>query len=128
MRKSLAVLLLFAAVAAVAEVGSAKVKGTAEGSAIAGTVSFEDTAKGLKLAVDISGLTPGAHGFHIHEWGDCADTGKAAGGHYNPAHAGHGMALKDGPHKAHAGDAGNLVADKDGRAVLEAVIPGVTLT
>lgn len=128
MDKSLIVALLLTAAAASAEVGTTKVKGTAEGSAIAGTVSFEDTAKGLKLSVNVTGLAPGQHGFHIHEWGDCTDAGKAAGGHYNPAHAGHGEALKSGPRKAHAGDTGNLIADKDGRAVLEAVLPGVALT
>lgn len=120
--------LLLTAVAASAAVGSAQIKGTAEGSLISGSASFEDTAKGLKIDLSVAGLTPGQHGFHIHEWGDCSDTGKAAGGHYNPAHAMHGQALKSGPHKAHAGDAGNLVADQDGRAKLEVVLPGVKLT
>ncbi|OGS40203.1 MAG: hypothetical protein A2506_11025 [Elusimicrobia bacterium RIFOXYD12_FULL_66_9] len=128
MNKLLALTVILAAVPASAEIGLAKVKGTTEGSPIAGTVSFEDTAKGLKLSVSVSGLTSGAHGFHIHEWGDCADEGKTAGGHYNPAQAAHGDALKHGPRKVHAGDTGNLIAGEDGRAVLEALLPGVKLT
>jgi len=115
------------AVSARADSGLALVKGTAQGSAVAGTVSFEDTAQGLKIALRVSGLTPGAHGFHIHEWGRCDDAGKAAGGHYNPAHAPHGEALKHGPQKAHAGDTGNIVADEKGQAALDAVLPGVAL-
>jgi Cu-Zn family superoxide dismutase len=73
-------------------------------------------------------LTEGGHGFHIHESGSCEDMGKAAGGHYNPAHASHGEALKSGVDKAHAGDMGNIVADAKGQATLSIVLPGVTVS
>ena len=115
------------AAAVSAETGLASIKGTADGSKISGTVSFTDTPAGLKLVAALHGLTPGAHGFHIHESGSCEDLGKAAGGHYNPAHAPHGEALKN-PEKAHAGDAGNIVADDKGDASLTAVLPKVTLS
>lgn len=35
-------------------------------------------------------LSPGLHGFHIHENGDLSDNCKGAGGHYNPAAMNHG--------------------------------------
>ena len=73
-------------------------------------------------------MPPGLHGFHIHEFGGCGDSGKAAGGHYNPEGAMHGMLAKDGPHKAHAGDMGNITVDANGGATLETVLPNVHLT
>jgi Cu-Zn family superoxide dismutase len=36
------------------------------------------------ITAEISGLSPGHHGFHIHEKGDLSDGCKAAGPHYNP--------------------------------------------
>ena len=91
------------------------------GNHVTGTVVFTQTPGGLRVVADVSGLTPGKHGFHVHEFGDCsAPDGMSAGGHYNPS----GM-----PHSAptaghrHAGDLGNLVAGPDGKAHLEWVDP-----
>lgn len=65
-----------------------------------GTVEAEDGPGGLMLTPTLSGLTPGPHGFHLHEKPDCGPAekdgqmvaGLAAGGHYDPhktgAHAG----------------------------------------
>jgi len=113
--------------AASAATGMAKIKGTADGSTIDGTVKFEDTPKGLKVTAEFTGLPPGDHGFHIHENGLCDDAGKAAGSHYNPVKTPHGDVVKDGIHKAHAGDMGNITAGADGKASLEVVIPKVKL-
>ena len=59
----------------------------------------------------ITGLKPGAHGFHIHEFGDMSDGCKSMGGHYNPDNVNHGD-LNEG----HVGDLGNIEADDDGKA------------
>jgi len=59
----------------------------------------------------ITGLEPGAHGFHIHEFGDMSDGCKSMGGHYNPDAVNHGH-LGDG----HVGDLGNIEADENGTA------------
>src|SRR3954471_23443785 len=57
----------------------------ASGSSVAGTVTFTSGSDGVTVVADITGLTPGKHGFHIHEFGDCsAKDGTSAGGHYNP--------------------------------------------
>lgn len=88
-----------------------------QGSKVAGTVTFTKTGDGMKIVADFTGLTPGKHGFHIHEFGDCSSPdGKAAGGHFNPTnnpHAGHDAETR------HAGDLGNIEADSSGKAHLE---------
>jgi Cu-Zn family superoxide dismutase len=114
--------------AAHAESAVAVLRGTAESSPIEGKVVLKDTPEGLHLRAEVSGVTPGDHGFHIHQFGDCGDLGKAAGDHYNPDHAGHGNVLKDGVLQAHVGDLGNLTVGEDGKGSLEATIPGVRLS
>jgi superoxide dismutase, Cu-Zn family len=111
-----------------AETGVANIKGTGMNSLLKGTVSLTDTSAGLKVDAHLTGVPPGQHGFHIHEFGSCDDMGKAAGGHYNPENTMHGMVVKDGIMKAHAGDLGNFTAGTDGTATLEAVIPDVALS
>ena len=59
----------------------------------------------------ITGLQPGEHGFHIHEFGDMSDGCKSMGAHYNPDGVDHGH-LGDG----HVGDLGNIIADENGQA------------
>jgi len=87
------------------------------GSNVSGTVTFTATGAEVKVVADITGLTPGKHGFHIHEFGDCSSPdGNSAGGHFNPSHKDHGA-----PDAAdrHAGDLGNVEADASGKAHLE---------
>jgi superoxide dismutase, Cu-Zn family len=86
-------------------------------SKVEGTVTFTKTGDEMKVVADVTGLTPGKHGFHIHEFGDCSSPdGMAAGGHFNPTkapHAGHDTTPR------HAGDLGNIEADASGKAHLE---------
>jgi Cu-Zn family superoxide dismutase len=86
-------------------------------NAVAGDVTFTQAAEGLRVSVRLTGLTPGTHGFHVHEFGDCsAPDGASAGGHFNPRGSLHG-----GPDAAarHAGDFGNVVADAQGSVTFE---------
>ena len=86
-------------------------------SAVSGLVTFEATQNGVRVVANISGLLPGKHGFHIHEYGDCsADDGTSAGGHFNPGGMPHSGPMAE---KRHVGDLGNIEADKDGNARLE---------
>ena len=112
---------------AYAETGKAVLKPTAEGSSIAGSAQFTDSAEGLKVLVSISQAPPGKHGLHIHQFGSCEDGAKAAGGHYNPDNVMHGFLVTDGFSKAHAGDFGNIEVGPDGTGRLELTIPGLNL-
>jgi Cu-Zn family superoxide dismutase len=102
------------------------------GNETSGIVSFSAIDGGVKVVADITGLTPGKHGFHIHEFGDISDSAKAVstGGHYDPEGTHHHMVVEAGqtdgmPH--HAGDMGNLEAGADGKAHLEITLQGVSL-
>jgi Cu-Zn family superoxide dismutase len=88
-----------------------------KGNNVKGTVTFTKEENGIKVVADIEGLKPGKHGFHIHEGGDCsAPDGSSAGGHFNPFHEHHSAPTDTA---RHAGDLGNITADKDGKAHLE---------
>jgi Cu-Zn family superoxide dismutase len=102
------------------------------GNETAGVVTFTSTDGGVKAIADVSGLTPGKHGFHIHEFGDISDSAKAmkTGGHYDPEGTHHHALVGAGQPDSmlhHAGDMGNLVADSAGKAHLEIVLQGVSL-
>jgi Cu-Zn family superoxide dismutase len=89
----------------------------ASGSQVTGTVTFTKTGDTVQVIADITGLTPGKHAFHIHEFGDCsAPDASSAGSHFNPMHKPHGA--PDAPNR-HAGDLGNVEADSTGKAHLE---------
>ncbi len=95
------------------------------GNNVHGVVKFIQTPKGVRVIADVEGLTPGKHGFHIHEFGDCSSPdGKSAGGHFNPTNQPHGS--PDAP-KHHMGDLGNLEADANGKAHLDRVYPFLRL-
>lgn len=88
-----------------------------QGSSVQGMVTLSKENGNVKVVADVEGLTPGKHGFHIHEYGDCsAADATSAGGHFNPEEKGHGAPTDD---ERHVGDLGNIVADADGNAHLE---------
>lgn len=90
-----------------------------------GTATFFKTDKGVKLKVEVHGLTPGAHGIHFHEVGKCEGPDfKSAGGHLNPGHKSHGLSNPNGPH---AGDLGNLIVAADGSAIYQYTSDRVTV-
>jgi Cu-Zn family superoxide dismutase len=86
------------------------------GSNVTGVIYFTQKGDMLEITGKITGLSPGKHGFHVHEFGDLTDPkGMSTGGHFNPDGKKHG-----GPHAEdrHVGDLGNIVANKDGIAEL----------
>ena len=81
-------------------------------SGVTGMVVFTQNGDQITLTADIQGASPGLHGFHIHEFGDCsAPDGKSAGGHWNPTDVAHG---KWGEGEFHLGDIGNITVGEDG--------------
>ena len=88
------------------------------GSKVSGKAAFTELASGgTKVEVWIENATPGVHGLHIHEKGDCsAPDASSAGAHFNPAgnpHAG----PQDPEH--HNGDFGNITIGPDGKGHVE---------
>ncbi len=92
---------------------------------VTGTVSFQKHPNGTHIQAQLQGLTPGKHGFHIHELGDCscADA-MCTKDHFNPTHQPHGGLESK---KRHVGDMGNIIADKQGNAIFDIVDPLITL-
>lgn len=85
-----------------------------QGNQATGHVSFTAVSGGVHIVADLEGLTPGDHGFHIHEFGDCsAPDASSAGGHFNPSKKPHGS---PNTVERHAGDLGNITADANGKA------------
>lgn len=77
-------------------------------------VLTEAAGAGLNIEIELTGLSPGKHGFHVHERGDCsAPDGASAGSHFNPENLPHGGPRDE---RQHAGDLGNLEVDPLGKA------------
>jgi Cu-Zn family superoxide dismutase len=98
-----------------------------------GTIVISDSETGIELVPTLKGLTPGDHGFHIHENPSCAPKEKdgkmtaamAAGGHFDPHQTGKHM----GPHGGgHEGDLPKLEVSADGTATKAITVEGVRLS
>jgi len=95
---------------------------------VIGTVTASDTKYGLLLVPKLEGLTPGAHGFHVHQHATCAHKhvagknvpAKSAGGHYDP----NGTGKHLGPYgEGHLGDLPALFVGADGKANIPLLAP-----
>lgn len=91
-----------------------------------GTATLTQVANGVLIALDVKGLPPGEHAFHVHATGRCEPrTGfKSAGDHYAPRGNQHGFHAARGPH---AGDMPNVFVQQDGTLRAHVLNPGVTL-
>jgi len=87
-----------------------------EGSQVKGIITFVQKNGYVEISGKVTGLTPGLHGFHIHEYGDCSDPkALSTGGHYNPTNKPHGAPDST---ERHVGDLGNIQADSSGTAII----------
>ncbi len=95
-----------------------------------GDVTIRQSASGALFVLNLQGLAPGPHGFHVHENGDCGPStvkdavvpAGAAGGHWDHDHTG----KHAGPAGAgHIGDLPVLVAEPDGSASQSLAAPRI---
>jgi len=93
-----------------------------------GTITITNTPYGLVFTPSLKGLSPGLHGFHVHQNPSCAPKEKdgkpvaalAAGGHLDLTGANkHGEPWGDG----HIGDLPALFVDSDGNASYPVLAP-----
>jgi superoxide dismutase, Cu-Zn family len=95
-----------------------------------GTITITQKGGEARFAVDLHGLPPGQHGFHVHANGSCAPAEKdgkvvpagAAGPHFDPTHAGAHM----GPMGAgHQGDLPFITVGPDGSVQATLIAPHI---
>ena len=94
---------------------------TAQARQPVGTILAEDTKYGLLLTPRLANITPGIHGFHVHQYPSCEDEGMAAGGHLDPLKTNRHL----GPYndRGHLGDLPALYVEKGGKAVQPVLAP-----
>ena len=95
-------------------------------SKVKGTISFREVDGGVEVSATVEGLKANQeHAWHIHDKGDCsAPDAKSAGDHFNPENHAHAGPEAD---QRHAGDFGNLLADKQGKASKTVTMKGITI-
>ena len=95
---------------------------------VIGILTLRNAPEALEIVPELSGLKPGAHGFHLHVNPNCGaslanvkkQAGSAAGGHYDPANTG----VHGGPYGAgHDGDLSILMVDAKGKADQPVIAP-----
>ena len=87
----------------------------------AGTIEITETQYGLLFKPDLHDLTPGVHGFHVHQIADCGNNAVAAGEHFDPKKTKKHL----GPYNdsGHLGDLPALYAAADGTVTLPVLAP-----
>lgn len=96
------------AVCVLTNVSDHKIKGFIEFTSV-----IINNKKMLKIDVNIKGLEPGYHGFHIHQTGDLRKGCGSLCSHFNPDNTLHGD-ITDPKKLRHAGDLGNIYANNKG--------------
>ncbi len=105
-------------------VGEVEVSLVDASGTVIGQAKLSQAEKGVQVNLEASGLTPGKHGFHLHEKNFVNNDFKTAGGHFNPGSKKHGH---DNPEGHHMGDFPNLVVAADGTLHAELTLEDVTL-
>ena len=83
---------------------------------ISGHIEFYENSGGtIDVHINVKGLEPGLHGFHIHQTGDLRKGCSSLCSHFNPFGVNHGD-ISDNRNHRHIGDLGNILVDSDGIA------------
>ena len=86
-------------------------------SKVRGVILLTERNGKVRITGQVRNLSPGKHGFHIHEYGDLRSRdGSSAGDHYAPDGHKHGA---PGDEEHHAGDLGNIEANQEGVAKVD---------
>ncbi|MFA7597198.1 MAG: superoxide dismutase family protein [Novosphingobium sp.] len=86
----------------------------------AGTARVVSDGQGVRLIADVTGVSPGLHGIHLHTVGQCeAPAFTSAGGHLNPEGKQHGT---ENPAGSHLGDLPNITADESGKGSISVAL------
>lgn len=102
-------------------------------NATIGQVEISESPYGLVFTPALQGLTPGLHGFHLHQFANCENAivdgqlkvAGAAGTHYDPTSSKkHGTPWGDG----HLGDLPPLYVDNNGAAVQPVLAPRLKIS
>src|SRR3954454_5123086 len=88
-----------------------------------GDVDLVQTPSGVLIKLQIKGLAPGEHAFHVHAVGKCEAPFESAGPHFNPGNHKHGILAGEG----HAGDMPNLHVPQSGELSVEVVNSAISL-
>ena len=101
-----------------------------KGKGISGTAEFTEHEQSgsmmVELSLNVTGLTPGKHGVHLHAVGECEPDFTAAGGHFDPGPASN--TDPDANHPFHMGDVPNLLVGADGQGFMKITTTRVTLS
>jgi superoxide dismutase, Cu-Zn family len=91
-----------------------------------GDARFRDDGNNVRVQVDVSGMPPGFHGFHVHAIALCEGEGgfASAGGHLTQP-AGHPHAGAE--HANHAGDMPSLYVANDGTGSASFIVDRFTI-
>src|SRR5207248_2827047 len=84
------------------------------------------SASGAVVLVTVQDASPGEHGVHIHEKGDCSDpAAMSAGAHFNPNQGAH----HGGPNTPvrHGGDLGNINVNATGGGLLVVTVSDLSV-
>lgn len=130
------VLAVFGALLLAVSAGLAAAQGTGASAELedmdgnpVGTAELTEGLEGVAIVVNLQpgqdAAGPGEHGIHIHETGSVSPDFEAAGEHFNPTGAEHGLQNPNGPH---AGDLEEIVVNEDGSASYQTINDRVTLT
>jgi len=79
---------------------------------VSGVLKLSQNGDGpTKIVGSITGLAPGKHALHVHEFGDTTNGCMSTGPHFNPNNMDHGAPTDK---TRHAGDLGNVEATAGG--------------